>query len=97
MKKNLDIDIKGIHVPGHQSDQECTHDQYARMNAMAHTLANQYLTYCIQYRDTEKAITEIPGNLWKLRLGDHFVVKDIEDTIRRHIFQDEMITHMVRR
>ena len=77
------LNVQGIHIPGHQTEEECNKNQYARMNAMAHDLANKFLSFCIQFKSDELAISQIPGNLWKIRLHDQDVVKDIEENIKK--------------
>lgn len=94
--KNISWKTVGLHVYGHQTMEEIAINQHARLNDQAHHLANEFLTYCIQHPD-EHAIPSIPSNHWKIQINGNPIVKDIDENIKCHIHDNDMINHILRR
>ena len=81
---------------GHPTAEECALNQHKRMNDLAHNLANEYLSYCIR-NPRERAISSIPSLHWKLRINGLDIVKNMEERINCHIYEKDMIQHIIRR
>lgn len=81
---------------GHPTAEECETNQHKRMNEIAHNLANEYLSYCIQHPH-EKAISSIPSPHWKLRIKGLDIVKNMEECINCQVYEKDMIKHILRR
>ena len=82
------IKINGVHVNGHQSDEECEKNQLARMNMLAHNLATEYMEYC-KVSETQ-GIRKITSVMWNISLAGKIPVSNFEYSIKRHIYQKEM-------